>query len=76
MPPNGLPRIAPGVAGLATCPGTETSDGYVLKIEVLDANRALDRFADYAFVIFKALCIQAGYDWNIFPKLERTSGEY
>jgi len=54
-------------------PGMEAGESYSLRLDVEDATRALRIFGDYAFVVFKALCIQQGYDWNILVTMLRTS---
>ena len=49
-------------------PGTETELGFEFLLDTSHARRNVELFAEYAYVIFKCLSIEQGYDINILEK--------
>jgi hypothetical protein len=49
-------------------PGTETEFGFRFLLDISHARRNVELFAEYAYVIFKCLSLEQGYDINIPEK--------
>lgn len=47
-------------------PGTACAEGYRLRLSRQAGGDAVDRFAEYALLIFKELSQQESLDWNVF----------
>jgi hypothetical protein len=60
-------------------PGSDEPEGYRLHMKVADARKALEMFTYYTFLVFKALSLRQGYNWEILkgiaksPKAEGSS---
>jgi hypothetical protein len=55
-------------------PGNAVDVGYKLELNRKTAEKALNFFAEYAFLIFKYLSIKQGYNWQKFLKQSKKSG--
>ncbi len=46
-------------------PGTRRQQGYLIRMSLKSADSMLRLLGEYAFLIFKALSLAGGYEWNI-----------
>jgi len=54
-------------------PGAETDKGYELRMGAEETNRVLITLAEHAFLVFKGLSLEAGYDWEVLGKPRRIT---